>query len=301
MKSKVIKKERKQKINKKNIYLVIIFFLILLELVLYLIDVSKAETATLNVEYQDYNTSEIVESTISVESDENGNYIILPEEINEKQVSSYYVEEVTDGETTTKEYNINEKYYITEQNKIRFSVLYESSEENGEVIENKEEVIYIGEIGQEGEERTKLNPYKTIETAVSQITGESATIVVEGNFTMSSWASKSACANKKITLNIERTYSLNVITSILAHEISHYFLKVHNIRLQNKMQNEKLTDTTAIYLGFSKYLLDGYKKFETISGNSNTRRYTKIGYLEIIDIKYIIHKLNKIKHGYNDS
>lgn len=107
--------------------------------------------------------------------------------------------------------------------------------------------------------------------------------------------------NKKITLNIERTYSLNVITSILAHEISHYFLKVHNIRLQNKMQNEKLTDTTAIYLGFSKYLLDGYKKFETISGNSNTRRYTKIGYLEIIDIKYIIYKLNKIKHGYNDS
>ena len=69
MKSKVIKKERKQKINQKNIYLVIIFFLILLELVLYLIDVSKAEAATLNVEYQDYNTSEIVESTISVESD----------------------------------------------------------------------------------------------------------------------------------------------------------------------------------------------------------------------------------------
>lgn len=65
------------------------------------------------------------------------------------------------------------------------------------------------------------------------------------------------------------------------------------------MQNEKLTDTTAIYLGFSKYLLDGYKKFETISGSSDTRRYTKIGYLEIIDIKYIIHNLNKIKHGYN--
>lgn len=101
--------------------------------------------------------------------------------------------------------------------------------------------------------------------------------------------------NKKIILNIERTYSLNVIASILAHEISHYFLKVHNIHLPNKMRNEKLTDTTAIYLGFSKYLLDGYKKFETISGSSDTKRYTKIGYLEITDIKYIIRKLENIK------
>lgn len=101
--------------------------------------------------------------------------------------------------------------------------------------------------------------------------------------------------NKKIILNIERTYSLNVIASILAHEISHYFLKVHNIQLPNKMRNEKLTDTTAIYLGFSKYLLDGYKKFETISGSSDTKRYTKIGYLEITDIKYIIRKLENIK------
>lgn len=106
--------------------------------------------------------------------------------------------------------------------------------------------------------------------------------------------------NKKITLNIERTYSLSVIASILAHEISHYFLKVHNINLPNKMRNEKLTDTTAIYLGFSKYLLDGYNEFETISGSPDTKRYTKIGYLEVVDIKYVIYKLNKIKHRYKE-
>ena len=105
--------------------------------------------------------------------------------------------------------------------------------------------------------------------------------------------------NKKITLNIEKTYSLSVIASILAHEISHYFLKMHNICLQNKMQNEKLTDTTAIYLGFSKYMQEGYGKFETISGSANVRRYVKIGYLDVIDIKYIIYKLNKIRCNCN--
>ena len=105
--------------------------------------------------------------------------------------------------------------------------------------------------------------------------------------------------NKKITLNIEKTYSLSVIASILAHEISHYFLKMHNICLQNKMQNEKLTDTTAIYLGFSKYMQEGYGKFETISESADVRRYIKIGYLDVIDIKYIIYKLNKIKCNCN--
>lgn len=277
MKSKVIKKERKQKINQKNIYLVIIFFLILLELVLYLIDVSKAEAATLNVEYQDYNTSEIVESTISVESDENGSYIILPEEINENQVSSYYVEEVTDGETTTKEYNINEKYYITEQNKIRFIVLYDTSEEHEEAAEEEGEVIYIGEIGQEGEEGTKINPYKTIETAVSQITGESATIVVEGNFTMSSWASKSACANKKITLkgydeNTVLTVSgnLNFYSETIIKEIT---IKIPNSNIYFYANGNPLTLGT---LGADKLKFKSdYGKYPYIFGGSATENIAK--------------------------
>lgn len=110
---------------------------------------------------------------------------------------------------------------------------------------------------------------------------------------------------KKITLNIKKEYSLDVIVSILAHEISHYFLNVRNISLENNLRNEKLTDTTAVYLGFKKYMLNGYRKFKSDTkvvtnnnGSTRTDTYTKIGYLEVNEINYIVRKLDIIKKDY---
>lgn len=277
MKKSAIHKERKKYIKQKRIYLGIIFFIIALLLILYLIDASKAETVTLNVSYKDYKTSEIVETNISIESDENGNYIVLPEEINGNKVNSYYIEDIINGEKTTNEYNINEKYYITGQNKIEIIVLYEGSEENVEEEKDEVQVIYIGEIGQEGEEGTELNPYKSIETAISQITEESATIVVEGEFTLSSWASKNACSNKKIIL---RGYDENTVLTVTGNLnfysetiIKGITIKIPNINIYFCANGNPLT------LGTSKKddlkIESDYKKYPYIYGGSATENITK--------------------------
>ena len=80
--------------------------------------------------------------------------------------------------------------------------------------------------------------------------------------------------------------------------------KVSNDELNN-LRNEKLTDTTAVYLGFKKYMLNGYRKFKSDTkvvtnnnGSTRTDTYTKIGYLEVNEINYIVRKLDIIKKDY---
>lgn len=50
----------------------------------------------------------------------------------------------------------------------------------------------------------------------------------------------------------------NIILSVLIHECMHHFLRTMNLGFEDTHKNEVLTDTAALYLGFSKYMNRGY-------------------------------------------
>ena len=50
----------------------------------------------------------------------------------------------------------------------------------------------------------------------------------------------------------------NIILSVLIHECMHHFLRTIDLGFEDTHKNEVLTDTTALYLGFSKYMNRGY-------------------------------------------
>ena len=74
---------------------------------------------------------------------------------------------------------------------------------------------------------------------------------------------------REITVNIQNDMTMDTVISILAHECTHYLLISNNIKLKETIQNECLTDVTAVILGFGKYMVEGYKI-------SNKVRYYKI-------------------------
>jgi len=52
------------------------------------------------------------------------------------------------------------------------------------------------------------------------------------------------------------------IAAILAHEVTHVFLYRHGIRMTDTLENEILTDTTAVYLGVGWLSLNAYRLTE---------------------------------------
>ena len=50
----------------------------------------------------------------------------------------------------------------------------------------------------------------------------------------------------------------NIILSVLIHECIHHFLRTAGIDFEETYLNEVLTDTTALYMGFSKFMNGGY-------------------------------------------
>ena len=47
--------------------------------------------------------------------------------------------------------------------------------------------------------------------------------------------------------------------AIIAHENVHNFMYEHSIKYDNTLDNEKLTDLLAVYLGFGHLLYSGYR------------------------------------------
>lgn len=75
--------------------------------------------------------------------------------------------------------------------------------------------------------------------------------------------------------------------SILAHEMSHFYLIYqHNIFLEDKNENELLTEINAIFIGFGFLLLEGYETFK--STRKNRKFMTKVGYIDIRTCKRTI-------------
>lgn len=72
----------------------------------------------------------------------------------------------------------------------------------------------------------------------------------------------------QILISRKVAFKTDQLTAVLAHELSHKFLRDHNIEKQETAENELLTDITSIYLGFGACVLKG------IQGDEG-----KLGYL----------------------
>lgn len=99
---------------------------------------------------------------------------------------------------------------------------------------------------------------------------------------------------REITVNIQNDMTMDTVISILAHECTHYLLISNNIKLKETIQNECLTDVTAVILGFGKYMVEGYKiSNKVIYDEINHRSIKKdrVGYLTYKDIKYTIKNI----------
>lgn len=107
---------------------------------------------------------------------------------------------------------------------------------------------------------------------------------------------------RTIQINLKDSYSLNEVVAIICHECSHAFLNYYNVRLPDTAENEVLTDTCAIYLGFAQYLLAGYKPVKRIASITQTSTQSTariqssfIGYLNLSQLEYVCKVLRKIK------
>ena len=93
-----------------------------------------------------------------------------------------------------------------------------------------------------------------------------------------------------ITINIQPDYDLNIIAATVIHECMHHYLNIRRINFKDRIENEILTDTCAIYCGFEEYMYKGYRTRARKYKYEN--RLHKIGYLTQAEIKYIMKKLS---------
>ena len=116
--------------------MLIILLILVLQVAVYFGAFSKAE-AVIPIEYINYYSQETFDSSIQVKNDIKGEYIVLPEVINNRETITYYIEEIVettvtntvDGETINekteiKKYNPNDKYYIGNSESISIKVEY---------------------------------------------------------------------------------------------------------------------------------------------------------------------------------
>lgn len=102
---------------------------------------------------------------------------------------------------------------------------------------------------------------------------------------------------KQIVINVKNGMTMDTIISTLAHECTHHLLLSNKIKLDNKMQNEILTDVTTVLLGFGKYMLEGYKiSNRVIYDEINHRSIDKdrVGYLSYKDVEATIKLYKKL-------
>ena len=109
---------------------------------------------------------------------------------------------------------------------------------------------------------------------------------------------------KEIILYIQNDMTLNTIISILAHECTHYLLITNKIFLKNRIQNECLTDVTAVIAGFGKYMVEGYKISNKViydEINHRSIKKNRVGYLSYKDIEYVLKVSKKVSANKNIS
>jgi hypothetical protein len=71
------------------------------------------------------------------------------------------------------------------------------------------------------------------------------------------FGSDAATHNVVIFIDPEILNDTIQVIKVLAHEVSHKYLAFHRLELDNKYENERLTEVTSIFLGFGKFVLNG--------------------------------------------
>lgn len=94
-------------------------------------------------------------------------------------------------------------------------------------------------------------------------------------------------------IKIDEKYIDNdtALISIIAHEMAHYALLKNNIFIETDLENEELTDTTAIIAGFGQKILAA-KNTWRVDPYDLSYQEVSLGYLSKADIKFLI-KLKK--------
>jgi len=144
MKSRITRIYDKNKAHSRKKYILIIAAILLLQVAVYFGVFSKAERV-IPIKYINYHTLEAFDSSIDVKSDTNGEYVVLPEIINNREIITYYIEETIEEATNTTQYEPNSTYYIGDAQELTIKVEYgeyittESNENNNQTEERDEE------------------------------------------------------------------------------------------------------------------------------------------------------------------
>jgi len=81
------------------------------------------------------------------------------------------------------------------------------------------------------------------------------------------------------------------IGAILAHEVAHIFLHRCGVRFSDEFENEVLTDTTAVYVGFGPTILNAVSETTShLPNNVIQTRTHHFGYLTLDEFGYILAK-----------
>jgi len=111
--------------------------------------------------------------------------------------------------------------------------------------------------------------------------------------------------HRKIRLLLKPDHTPHEIIGIVCHECMHDYLLSNMIRIEPEKENEVFTDIAAIYLGFWVYIQNAYRERRRIKsekgyGSSYTieSEGTKIGYINSVQIEYVIKKINDFRKKY---
>lgn len=96
-----------------------------------------------------------------------------------------------------------------------------------------------------------------------------------------------------IHLNMTNRYSPNVLSAVIAHEITHHFLMHKSIGYTNELENERLTDLATVYLGLGKLTVNGYEPitWDVLRQGKRIQYSYKVGYLETQDLAEALYCL----------
>lgn len=97
-------------------------------------------------------------------------------------------------------------------------------------------------------------------------------------------------AGSDFHVDIDAKYKLNTnfLAAILAHEIAHIYLFRHNIRIDDTLENEILTDTVASFLGCARLILNS--SYDEVSYANNRTTVHSFGYITQYEVGYIAAK-----------
>lgn len=111
--------------------------------------------------------------------------------------------------------------------------------------------------------------------------------------------------HREIWLVKKKEFRLKNMLAILAHEYTHNFLNHHGVRELDSYQNELLTDTAALYIGFGGLLHQGYQpiiwhsdyQYQFGGGYKYKRNELRLGYIQLGNISYGIKNASRMREA----